>query len=369
MAEDFDSAIGQVFVVGTGRCGSTLLSAMLRQHPQLLSLSECIGFLTDLGCRIPACFPPESLDGAAFWRMLDAPAPRLNAMLRQRVEMPEVLYQADRPQARFTRDSGVPPLLQTCLPHLYADQADPSAAAEACYDALHAFCHTLPAAPVAWQYQRVFAWLAARAGARLWVERSGGGLRIVERLIQHFPQARFVHIVRNGPDTALSMSRHVGFRMAFGVYQLSEILGVDPWLSDDRHWEGDLSDEQAALLPEVFSAQALHDFDAAPPLCGHYWSGEIVQGLPHLQALGPQRCLHLHYEDLLRTPQASALQLLDFIGQGRLDTTHQAAWLHQVAAMIKTPRSDWQTLPARLRAQTEEACAPGMAALAALSLA
>ena len=28
------------FVVGTGRCGSTMLSNMLREHPKVLSLSE-----------------------------------------------------------------------------------------------------------------------------------------------------------------------------------------------------------------------------------------------------------------------------------------------------------------------------------------
>ena len=28
------------FIVGTGRCGSTMLSNMLREHPKVLSLSE-----------------------------------------------------------------------------------------------------------------------------------------------------------------------------------------------------------------------------------------------------------------------------------------------------------------------------------------
>jgi hypothetical protein len=33
------------FVVGTGRCGSTMLSAMLREHPDVLSMSEFFGTL------------------------------------------------------------------------------------------------------------------------------------------------------------------------------------------------------------------------------------------------------------------------------------------------------------------------------------
>ena len=62
------------------------------------------------------------------------------------------------------------------------------------------------------QLRRLFDWLVARHGGTTWVERSGGSLRVVHRLIEHFPGARFVHLVRDGRATALSMSRHRGFR-------------------------------------------------------------------------------------------------------------------------------------------------------------
>ena len=41
--------IAPVFVVGTGRCGSTMLSNMLRIHPEVLSLSEFMVAIADLG--------------------------------------------------------------------------------------------------------------------------------------------------------------------------------------------------------------------------------------------------------------------------------------------------------------------------------
>ena len=56
-----------VFVVGTGRCGSTLLSQFLAMHPGILSLSELLDFMTDLGGRIAESFPEEEIDGPGLW--------------------------------------------------------------------------------------------------------------------------------------------------------------------------------------------------------------------------------------------------------------------------------------------------------------
>lgn len=352
--------VAQVFVVGTGRCGSTLLSEMLRLHPQVCSLSELFSFVTDIGLQIEATFPEGLVDGPAVWAILGAQQPRLNMMLRHDIAMSEVLYDAANPAMRFSAQSGVPAICQTCLPHL-SDTPD------ALYDELQTLVTSLPPAPIGVQYQRIFAWLAQRQGAKIWVERSGGGLRLIERLIEHFPRARFVHIMRNGPDTALSMSRHHGFKMAFAIYQLLEVLGVDPYVSGDRRWEGDLSDEQAALLPEHFSKRGFIDFDAAPPLCGHYWSGEIRLGLPVLQTLAPGRGMHLHHEDILETPTQQVHALLRFLradpGFAAADAAIDAAWMARAAALVRTPGSQWSSLPARLREQTEHACAPGMDAV------
>lgn len=358
--------IEQVFVVGTGRCGSTLISNMLRLHPQILSLSELFSFISDLGCQIAETFPPGMIEGERMWALLAAQLPRQNLMLRHDVAMPEVLYPWRDPASRFNAQTGVPAISQVSLPHL-SDTPD------ILFDQLQALVCSLPAAPAGVQYQRVFAWLAEQQQAPIWVERSGGGLRIVARLIQQFPRARFIHIVRNGPDTALSMSRHHGFRFVFGAFQLLEILGADPYVSHDRRWEGDLSDEQASLLPENFTKQGFLDFSTPPPLCGHYWSGEICHGLKLLQTLPPERLLTIRYEDILHKSIPTITSLLHFIrhtldhNSGQIEPLSgnkiDAAWLLQVAQMVRTPTSAWQDLPVRLREQTDHACRTGMAAL------
>ena len=218
------------FVVGTGRCGSTLLSAMLRRASgQVASLSEVFSFATDLGGRIAESFPDGAVDGPAFWRIVAGAHPKISTLLRHGLVMDEVLYPSWR--RRFTAEGGVPALLHTALPHL-------SETPEELYDALSAEVSEWPSAPVATHYRALFDWLAASAGRAGWVERSGGSLRIVARLARAFPDARFVHLVRDGRDCAVSMSRHFGFRMALVAAQLTEILGVDPYESPRSHVGG-----------------------------------------------------------------------------------------------------------------------------------
>ncbi len=106
-------------------------------------------------------------------------------------------------------------------------------------------------------------------------ERSRGSIRSVPRLRELFPDARFVHIVRDGRDCAVSMSAHLGFRMAFVSLSLIGALGYDPYETSDRTGAEDLPDDLFRLLPEHFDAEVFRDYEIAPSVYGHYWSGEI----------------------------------------------------------------------------------------------
>ncbi len=328
-----------------------MLSDLVREHPRLLSVSEFFTLLTDLGGRISACFPDSSISAAEFWSILADAPPKLATMLRHEVAMPEVLVRPS-PSSRFGVESGVPAILQTTLPYL-SDQP------EAVYAELERFVATLPSAAVGEHYQQIFTWLTALFGKHSWVERSGGSLRIVGRLQASFPAAKFVHLVRDGRNCAISMSQHLGFRMALIAMQLTEILGVDPWESADRSGEGDLPDELFGFLPEHFDRQAFLDYTTPLPLCGHYWSGEMLAGLRELSTLAPERVLTLHYEDFEHSPHATIARLFEFIGD-RVDDE----WIDRMAARVRPARSRWTELdPRDLRALTD-ACEPGFAALA-----
>lgn len=341
-----------LLVVGTGRCGSTLLSQMLRVHPQVASISELFSFVTDLGGWIARAFPDRPIDGAQFWQVVAGRHPRQNLLLRHGLRMPEVLYPpADR---RDLVEAGVPALMLTTLPHL----EDPP---EPLFEALAAAMTSRPKAPVGDHYRALFGFLVARAAKQTWVERSGGTLRIVHRLLATFPEARVVHVVRDGRNTAISMSRHVGFRMALIGFQLLELLGVDPFEDDDRSEIDDLPDELAALLPENFDARAFWAYDISPSLCGHYWSGEIRDGVRVLAELPAERIMTLRYEDLLARPHDTIRRLGERLGSGQPDP----AWVERAAAMVGRGSSDFRGLPERERVELERACRPGFEALAA----
>ena len=339
------------FIVGTGRCGSTMLSEFLREHDGVLSLSEFFCFTTDLGGRLAQSFAAAYIDAAQFWRTVADAPPKLSTMLRHDVAMPEVLYRPT-PASRFSAEAGVPALMQTTLPHLTAD-------AESLLLEVEDFAATLPTAPIADHYTRLFAWLTARFGKRMWVERSGGSLHVVRRLVDTFPGARFLHLVRDGRACALSMSRHYGFRMALIAMQLTEILGVDPFESGDRRWLADVPDDLIPFLPEAFDGEAFRRHEIPVGVCGHFWSGEIIDGVSALASLPGDRLLTMRYEDFVTAPEDSLSRFAAFLGPDYVDKK----WIQRMARRVRGSATCASTLTARDRRELDDACAPGFAAL------
>jgi len=348
--------IQPVFIVGTGRCGSTMLSNMLRRHRDVLSVSEFLVAVTDLGSRTAQAFPETEIDAERVWSVLGTCPPKAALMLRRGIEMDEFLY-SPGPPSRFSRESGVPAILLTTLPHL-TPQAD------LLFDELRDFVMTLKPQRAVLQYRRVFEWLERRFAKKVWVERSGGSLRAVPRLAQSLPDARFIHIVRDGRDCAISMSRHTGFRMMMAATLMSTMLGYDPFDCENRTGTDDLPDYLHRLLPEHFDVNTFHTMDAPPALFGLHWSGEIRRGLAALAELPQERVLTLRFEDILADPIPRLRELIGFIDAELVDDE----WVRSSAAMIRPVRSSWQKLPAAEQAALTGACQSGLAALSELCL-
>jgi putative sulfotransferase len=336
------------FIVGTGRWGSTMLSNMLREHPKVLSVSE---FFAMLVARAPALehISPEPIDGRRFWEIVSANPPFHSFALRHGIESTEMLYPFDAPTARFSRKTGVPAIMLATLPHLTDDH-------DYLFDVLGGEANTWHKAPVPEHYRHLFDWLAKHFDKQIWVERSGGAtLMMIEDMLAMFENARFVHIVRDGRDTALSMQSHPGFRLGVAMVMLQQFLGVDPFDSTDRTHVDRLPAELRAFLPEQFDADAFGTFDVPLASCGQFWARFIDNGLTGLRSVPTDRLLTLRYEDFFDDPKRQIDMLAAFLGEEFVDED----WSTCCATTVRKPRSTWRDLPEEDAHALTEACRPG----------
>ncbi len=319
------------FVVGTGRCGSTLLSSMLGRHPEVTSLFEFFN-----GLDMTRRFSDEPVDGVEFWDLVSQPHPFVTMVLSRGYDVPEIVYPFG-PDARFTRDDGLPWLLVAMLSRL-TDRPD------AWFDELCAETATWPRRHLREHYRALFDALVSRAQGRVWVERSGSSIDYVSSLARFFPDSRFVHIHREGPEAALSIREHHAFRLAVTL-STAHLRGAPPSLEALSEVErGEEIDWQLRVRPD-----AEH--------FGAFWSGQLERGVPMLEELGDERVLDLRFESLIARPQHELARICDFFeidpGVGR--------FLEDAAGLVRgMPPARAPELPADERARLDAACASGM---------
>ena len=107
---------------------------------------------------------------------------------------------------------------------------------------------------------------AAAAGKARWGDKSPRYVEHIPQILEIFPAARVVHIVRDGRDVALSMMR------------------------------------------TNFAPQTVYHAATA-------WRRRVLRGREALRCHGPQRIHEVRYEELLRDPKATLSELLGFLGE------------------------------------------------------
>ena len=338
------------FVVGTGRSGSTALSQVLRLHPDVLSLNELYSCIDG-----PPALSRQPLTGPEFWRCLRDPMEVFDRMVRSGTPLPEFIYNR-HPEWRYSAETtGIPAVSMMALPHLTDDP-------DALLDSLEPEVTGWPERPAPQQWEALFGALATRIGGReAAVERSGYSLHRVDLLHELFPQARFVHLHRDGPDCALSMSRHNGYRM---IALLREIIsrcevGSPSELTEDHLKE--LPDDLVQLLSPQYDPALVLDREMPVPGFGTLWSELITEGMEYLSAIPSQQQTSLSYERLLDAPRQELARLADFIGVQPF-----AEWLEEGDELLDGTgrRGSAQRLPESELAAVRENCAAGEVALA-----
>lgn len=206
----------RVFVVGCPRSGTTLVQSLLNAHPAVRSFPETHAFMESLA---------------------DPPWDRLGLASRG---------STDRIRS-------------------FLEDVDRSVLAD-----------EVPRVAVTWgrlarALVQVLDAMAAEDGASAWVEKTPDHLEHVDRLETHVPRARFVHVLRNGPDVVAS---------------LRDVTRDHPeaW-GRGRPWS----------LEE----------------CAEKWAEAVRTSLHHAD---DEAHLNLRYEDVADDPEATLTSILDHVG-------------------------------------------------------
>ncbi|MGJ6964057.1 sulfotransferase family protein [Streptosporangium sp. G11] len=235
------------FIVGSGRCGSTLLYEVLTQHPE-------VGFVTNLDDRFPRT--PDSAKRVSGHIYRRTPAGFPGKRLR-----PCEAHRALRRE--------VSPLIVDSFQDLSAADVTPWLTRR-----LRTFFETRAATQRAGHYLHKFT-----------------GWPRTAFLHEVFPEARFVHIVRDGRAVANSWLQM-------------------PW------WRGHLGAPgwHFGPLPEPYAEEWDEAGRSQVHLAGIGWKRLMDATEVARAALPPELWLQVRYEDLLADPRKQTDTILEFLG-------------------------------------------------------
>jgi hypothetical protein len=154
------------------------------------------------------------------------------------------------------------------------------------------------------QRRRLSQWLALErfaAGKRLLVEKMPENSFRAGWLSALFPQARFIHIIRDGRDAALSLEAALARWFPPGHWESS------------RHY-GFFAEYAAARLDLAPRLAAIPAAGRNYPRCLLAWLCYLLAAREAGATLGPARYLELRYEALIQDPEAALAPLFRFLG-------------------------------------------------------
>lgn len=326
MSADTRSTTGPRFVIGTGRCGSTILSKMLDVHPEVCVLSEFL-----VGLDAVRKFGERDVDGAELAEICDCGLRSTGEFKKivGHLKTPEIQFDLENPPPGVSpssyRDGVYPELILLPLATLFDD---PTVA----FDELVEFAAKQPTRKLSEQLLALFEWTTRRAGKKVWVERSGGTLAQLPELIELFPDARFLHLHRDPLDVARSMKNHNHMRLfALSHYGLRTDDGL-AWSDLD---ESDLSDD-GPMSPKL---QALFEHDVPIEIFLRDWNEMVIRGFASVKRLDARQYSEVSFEDLQADPRQVLGEIVEFF-----DLPSGDAWMDDAIELL-TPGKAGRATP------------------------
>lgn len=305
-----------VFVVSSGRSGSTLLAKMINRHPQILCVSDLFEPVGD----IPYFKQELRVNGEDFFKTLSSPS------LKQRIK-----YWRNRPTSELLfmpeDDNMVSLLLTYTLP--FVTDGKPMDL----YLKLEEETRNWEEDSMPNQLLRFFDWLRDQGEKELWVERTGGSLPHMKQMIETWPSAKFIYNYRDCRETAISMMTGSFFRLYLALTQNPEL---DEW---DETYMPPLGEMGAMLNQWVVDAVA------------------ALEGVPDHQKW------ELRYEDLLDDTEATLRSFACFVFDREESTREDYEWAAEQSKVVKRNPLKFPALNPDQQAELNEACREGQKAL------
>ena len=305
------------FILGTGRCGSTILSKMLDLHPSVAVLSEFLISLDFYGK-----FGDRPVTGDELARLLDCGLESTGQLKKivAHLATPEITFDAEAApvsvDAGAYRDKVLPDLMLLPLGHLFEDPPK-------MFEQILRYAMAQPTRMLSAQYAALFDWIVRRAGKTVWIERSGGSIASLPELVELFPNGRFLHLHRDPLDAALSMQAHHHFRLrAFQHYELRTADGIT-WNDLD---DGDLNND----LPMSPKLQAIFDHPVPLEYFLRDWSDAVLRGMKAVRHLAPAQYAEVSFEAMLSDPASTLQSIVDFF-----DLPDEPGWIDEACALLK----------------------------------
>lgn len=299
-------------IIGTGRCGSTMLSRILRMHPEILSIFEFwrafpqeagSGDIWNLFSQVEAIISAGDISGAEFWRQITVIDTAIDGMAGA-----GIFTMAGGDQAGYDPTARMPPIWRVLMP--LTDDPGPL------YQALAAEVPLWPSRSAADHTRALFAEMSARLGCSTIVERTGASASLMPMFREQFPEARYLFLHRDGPDSSMSMSRNPFYRLAVMRIIVDALSNPSPLLPPDMlsaEIRSAGAEEFQGLIAPPFDGSRFMEYPLPPQIFGWLWSLMTRVGTRQIRQVPPSRWMTMRYERLIENPRTELTRLASFI--------------------------------------------------------
>jgi hypothetical protein len=233
-----------IFIVGSGRSGTTILYGLMALHPELC-------WFSNLTARYPG------LPGlAALHRSLDVPL--LGDWMKGR------LVERKRPSLKPSEAGNIY--------HAYCG-----------FDSSRRMTSDDLTSQMEGRFKRIVEGHLRATGKPRFMNKQTANAQRISVISRMFPDAYYVHIIRDGRAVAYSLLR------------------VEWWNEDDIWWLGEMPEDWACADKDPLK------------VCALQWQHDVLEILNHRHLLG-DRYLEIRYEDLVRQPREVVSEAFSFCG-------------------------------------------------------